>query len=210
MDAVTAAVTSYVATRWYRAPELLTGGLEYGYAVDLWAAGCIMGELIDQQPLFPGDSDIDQLYRIQLVLGPITGEQLRALSASPRYAHVKFPPLPPPEGLRNRYAGRFDRVALDFLQRLLTMEPQGRMTAAEALDHPYLRHFERSAPYRLIEPPLAASRSPYCGNFVRQQKQALPKAVYRRQVQKALQLEAVVEGHEVALPQRAKAPKTQQ
>ncbi|XP_026191336.1 cyclin-dependent kinase-like 5 [Cyclospora cayetanensis] len=146
MDAVTAVLTSYVATRWYRAPELLTGGLEYGAPVDLWAAGCIMGELIDQQPLFPGDSDIDQLYKIQLVLGPITEEQARALSVSPRYSHIKFPPLPPPEGLRNRYAGRFDRVALDFLQRLLTLEPQGRMTAAEALEHPYIRHLEHAAP----------------------------------------------------------------
>ncbi|KAL8424292.1 hypothetical protein Efla_002910 [Eimeria flavescens] len=210
MDAVTAAVTSYVATRWYRAPELLTGGLEYGSAVDLWAAGCIMGELIDQQPLFPGDNDIDQLYRIQLVLGPITDQQLRALSASPRYAHVKFPPLPPPEGLRNRYAGRFDRVALDFLQRLLTMEPQIRMTAAEALEHPYLRHFEQPAPNRLIEPPLAASRSPYCGNFVRQQKLAAPKAVRRRQVKTPLQLDVVVEGREVSVLQRLKGRKGQQ
>ncbi|KAL8432759.1 hypothetical protein ACSSS7_004383 [Eimeria intestinalis] len=209
MDAVTAAVTSYVATRWYRAPELLTGGLdrcesllplvcesltvqpEGEQLLDKDATiRCIMGELIDQQPLFPGDSDIDQLYRIQLVLGPITGEQLRALSASPRW---------------QRLAGS---VTSGF--RLLTMEPQGRMTAAEALEHPYLRHFEQSAPHRLIEPPLATSRSPYCGNFVRQQKQALPKAVHRRQVAKALQLEAVVEGHEVALPQRAKALKTQQ
>ncbi|KAL8445894.1 hypothetical protein Emag_004973 [Eimeria magna] len=222
MDAVTAAVTSYVATRWYRAPELLTGGLEYGSAVDLWAAGCIMGELIDQQPLFPGDSDIDQLYRIQLVLGPITDEQLRALSASPRWQRLALTlangliPFEPIKAngttLQQRLIpySRFDRVALDFLQRLLTMEPQGRMTAAEALNHPYLRHFEQCAPHRLIQPPPAASRSPYFGNFVRQQKQALPKAVHRRQVAKAVQLEAVVEGHEVALPQRPKAFKTHQ
>lgn len=52
-----------------------------------------------------------------------------------------------------RYAGRFDRVALDFMQRLLTMEPRGRMTAAEALEHPYLRHFEQSAPVRIMGKP---------------------------------------------------------
>ena len=55
--------------RWYRAPELLLGSSHYGKEVDMWAVGCIMGELIDGQPLFPGDSDIDQLYVIQKLLG---------------------------------------------------------------------------------------------------------------------------------------------
>ena len=54
-------LTDYVATRWYRAPELLLGIGNYGKPVDIWAIGCIMGELIDAQPLFPGESDIDQL-----------------------------------------------------------------------------------------------------------------------------------------------------
>lgn len=68
-------LTDYVATRWYRAPELLLGDTGYGKSVDLWAIGCIMGELIDGQPLFPGESEIDQLYVIQKVLGPLTQEQ---------------------------------------------------------------------------------------------------------------------------------------
>jgi len=50
----------------YRAPELLLGSTEYGPSVDLWAIGCIMGELSDGQPLFPGESEIDQLYIIQV------------------------------------------------------------------------------------------------------------------------------------------------
>jgi len=65
-----------VATRWYRAPELLVGDVEYGKAVDIWAAGnlqvilgCIFAELLTGQPLFPGDTDIDQLYRIMKSLG---------------------------------------------------------------------------------------------------------------------------------------------
>lgn len=55
--------------RWYRSPELLLSSSKYGKEVDLWAVGCIMGELVDGQPLFPGDSDIDQLYVIQKLLG---------------------------------------------------------------------------------------------------------------------------------------------
>jgi cyclin-dependent kinase-like len=61
--------TEYVATRWYRAPELLVGDREYGKAVDIWAIGCIFSELLTSQPLFPGDTDIDQLYRIMKCLG---------------------------------------------------------------------------------------------------------------------------------------------
>jgi cyclin-dependent kinase-like len=63
-------LTDYVATRWYRSPELLLGCADYGKPVDIWAIGCIMGELIDGQPLFPGESEIDQLfvYLIALIL----------------------------------------------------------------------------------------------------------------------------------------------
>jgi len=65
-------MTDYVATRWYRSPELLLSDTDYGKPVDIWAIGCIMGELTDGQPLFPGDNEIDQLYLIQKVMGPLT------------------------------------------------------------------------------------------------------------------------------------------
>ena len=65
-------MTDYVATRWYRSPELVLGD-RYSKEVDLWAIGCIMGELTDGEPLFPSESDIDQLYCIQKVKGPLTG-----------------------------------------------------------------------------------------------------------------------------------------
>jgi cyclin-dependent kinase-like len=61
--------TDYVATRWYRAPELLVGDSRYGHAVDTWAAGCLFAEMLSGEPLFPGDSDLDQLFRITRTLG---------------------------------------------------------------------------------------------------------------------------------------------
>ena len=64
-------MTDYVATRWYRSPELLLGD-RYFKEVDLWAIGCIMGELTDGEPLFPGESEIDQLYVIQKIMGALT------------------------------------------------------------------------------------------------------------------------------------------
>lgn len=63
--------TDYVATRWYRAPELLVGDSRYGKGIDIWAVGCLYAEMMTGDPIFPGDSDIDQLYRITKVLGKI-------------------------------------------------------------------------------------------------------------------------------------------
>lgn len=63
------AYTDYVATRWYRAPELLVGDTQYGSSIDVWAIGCVFAELLTGQPLWPGKSDVDQLYLIIRTLG---------------------------------------------------------------------------------------------------------------------------------------------
>lgn len=63
-------ITDYVATRWYRSPELLLSDPNYGKTADMWAIACILGELIDGQPIFPGDDEVEQLFLIQRLLGP--------------------------------------------------------------------------------------------------------------------------------------------
>eukprot|EP00891_Asterochloris_glomerata_P000787 jgi/Astpho2/787/Aster-00643 len=121
------------ACRWYRAPELLLGSSHYGKEVDMWAVGCIMGELIDGQPLFPGDSDIDQLYVIQKLLGkalvgcfdlmwllcwpagPLTQEQHDLFMRSPRFAGLKFPDMSHPETMERKYARKLSPDALSFM-----------------------------------------------------------------------------------------------
>uniref|UniRef100_A0A0A9YCV2 cyclin-dependent kinase n=1 Tax=Lygus hesperus TaxID=30085 RepID=A0A0A9YCV2_LYGHE len=72
--------TDYVATRWYRAPELLVGDSQYGRAVDIWALGTLVIEMLTAEPMFAGDSDIDQLHKITKLLGPMTDKQLHCLS----------------------------------------------------------------------------------------------------------------------------------
>lgn len=84
--------TSQVATRWYRAPELLYGARDYDCGVDLWAVGCILGELLCMAPLFQGESDIDQLYRVLLVLGSPTEASWPAMARLPDYGKVRFAP----------------------------------------------------------------------------------------------------------------------
>jgi len=139
-----AALTDYVATRWYRAPELLLAWEQngqayaaYGQAVDMWAIGCIMGELIDGQPLFPGESEIDQLYLIQRVLGPLTSEQMELFLRNPRFLGLKFPDMNKPETLEKRYLGKVTKKMIQFMKGLTKMEPSERFTAAECLQNPY-------------------------------------------------------------------------
>ena len=130
-------LTDYVATRWYRAPELLLGLGNYGKAVDIWAIGCIMGELIDAQPLFPGESDIDQLFVIRKVLGPLTEHQREMFLHNPRFLGMKLPEIGRPETLQRRYHGKITKSQLSLMKSLLEMDERQRFTIDSAYESPY-------------------------------------------------------------------------
>jgi serine/threonine protein kinase len=137
-------MTDYVATRWYRAPELLVGR-SYSTPIDLWAIGCIMGELIDGQPLFPGESEIDQLYCIQKVMGPLIPEHKEAFLKNPHFLGLRFPEIAKFETLEKRYMGKIGKTGLNFMKSLLSMNPDDRPTAAQALSHPYFDTFREES-----------------------------------------------------------------
>jgi|JI6StandDraft_1071083.scaffolds.fasta_scaffold09328_3 cyclin-dependent kinase-like len=84
-------MTDYVATRWYRSPELLLSRDDYDKSVDIWAAGCIFAEMIDSEPLFPGESEVDQLYLMQRCLGPLSPDHQEFFLKHPRFVGIKFP-----------------------------------------------------------------------------------------------------------------------
>ncbi|XP_072170858.1 uncharacterized protein [Diadema setosum] len=126
--------TDYVATRWYRSPELLLG-CAYGKAVDVWAIGCILGELSDGNAVFPGESEIDQLFMIQKVLGPLPHYQMAVFDSSPRFSGLKFPSISVLEPLEKKYAGIINGVMLDFLSHTLRLDPAERFTIDQCLDH---------------------------------------------------------------------------
>ncbi|KAJ3598788.1 hypothetical protein NHX12_032752 [Muraenolepis orangiensis] len=109
--------TEYVATRWYRSPELLLGA-PYGKAVDMWSVGCILGELSDGQPLFPGESEIDQLYTIQKVLGPLPPEHMKLFYSNPHFHGLRFPAVNHPQTLERRYLGLISGALLDLMKSL--------------------------------------------------------------------------------------------
>eukprot|EP00899_Mesostigma_viride_P015768 jgi/Mesvir1/24192/Mv10907-RA.1 len=131
-------MTDYVATRWYRAPELLLGSTEYGKEVDQWAIGCIMGELTDGQPMFPGESDVDQLFIIQRALGALTRDQHEMFLRNPRFRGLKFPDMVARnESLDQRYGSKLTKPALSFMKELLQLDPAARLTGLQCLQHPY-------------------------------------------------------------------------
>jgi len=127
--------TNQVVTRWYRAPELLFGATQYGIGVDMWSVGCIFAELMLRQPYFPGDSDIDQLSKIYSALGTPTEEEWPGMAYLPAY--VEFNPQPRPP-MRKTFTAASDE-ALDLLHRFLLFDPCQRISAADALNHPYFK-----------------------------------------------------------------------
>eukprot|EP00762_Andalucia_godoyi_P008503 ANDGO_05755.mRNA.1 Cell division control protein 2 homolog 3 len=159
--------TEYVATRWYRSPELLLGSTNYGKEVDVWAIGCIMGELLDGQAMFPGESDIDQLYVIQRVLGPLTSEQMELFYRNPRFIGYKFPDMSKPETIEKKYFGKLTKKALHFIKGLLKKDPAERLSAGQCLEHPYFeglkeeweKRFKRPTPTPSLSTPTPAGHS---------------------------------------------------
>ncbi|NXK49496.1 CDKL5 protein, partial [Chauna torquata] len=151
--------TEYVATRWYRSPELLLGA-PYGKAVDMWSVGCILGELSDGQPLFPGESEIDQLFTIQKVLGPLPAEQMKLFYSNPRFHGLRFPAVNHPQSLERRYLGILSGVLLDLMKNLLKLDPADRYLTEQCLNHPSFQT------QRLLDrcgssPSRSAKRKPY-------------------------------------------------
>lgn len=130
--------TDYVATRWYRSPELLLGA-PYGKAVDVWSIGCILGELSDGQPLFPGESEIDQLFTIQKMIGRLPADQLNLFYSNPRFSGLRFPDVSRPQTLEKRYQGALSAILIDFMKKCLMLDPHERQHIDECLEHPAFR-----------------------------------------------------------------------
>ena len=131
-------LTDYVATRWYRAPELLISQGEYNTEVDYWAIGCIMGELADGNPLFPGENEIDQIHCIQKVLGNLTDEQVDKFYSNPIFQGKNLLNITKPETLERKYLGKMNKQAINFMKGLLEIDPKKRLNGTTVFKHPYL------------------------------------------------------------------------
>ncbi|KAJ0093783.1 hypothetical protein Patl1_27019 [Pistacia atlantica] len=137
--------TSSVVTLWYRAPEILLGSRHYSTPVDVWSVGCIFAEMVNQRPLFPGDSEIDELFKIFRVLGTPNEDIWPGVTSLPDFKSA-FPKWPP------KVMGKFllswiwqgvvpnlGPAGVDLLSKMLCMDPSRRITARSALEHEYFK-----------------------------------------------------------------------
>eukprot|EP00906_Rhabdomonas_costata_P027366 RCo038875 len=130
-------LTDYVVTRWYRPPELLLMAVDYGPAIDIWSTGCIFAELINRKPLFPGRDYINQLNLITDALGVPSEEDMTMIKSEEAVRYLKSMSRKKPVPFKDLFPN-CSKLALDFLEKMLVFNPAKRITAAEALCHPYL------------------------------------------------------------------------
>jgi mitogen-activated protein kinase 15 len=145
-------MTEYVATRWYRAPEIVLGSSQYSKAVDMWSVGCILGELIIGKSIFPGKSTVNQIELIIDLLGKpkqedldqiggaIDSSTINSMSGKQKYTFSTFFKGASPE-------------AISFLKKCLEFNPNKRMSVEEALKHPFVAQFrDPEREYRATAP----------------------------------------------------------
>ncbi|XP_061463291.1 mitogen-activated protein kinase 15 isoform X2 [Rhineura floridana] len=134
-------LTEYVATRWYRAPEILLSSHSYTKGVDMWSVGCILGEMLLGKPLFPGTSTVNQLEQILRVIPAPSLEDLAAFHSDYRASIINRMSCQPQVTFEDLLPTSTPPQALDLLKQLLVFNPEKRLTAEEALEHPYVRRF---------------------------------------------------------------------
>lgn len=130
--------TDYVSTRWYRAPEVLLRSTNYSSPIDVWAVGCIMAELYTKRPLFPGNSEIDQIYKVCSVLGTPSNSDWAQGHHLAQQMSFKFPAFASTH-LTQVLGSRVGARAISLLYSTLSWNPAWRSSAQESLKHSYFR-----------------------------------------------------------------------
>ncbi|KAM0791562.1 hypothetical protein ACM66B_006009 [Microbotryomycetes sp. NB124-2] len=130
-------MTEYVATRWYRAPEIMLSFANYTTAIDVWSIGCVLAELLGGRPMFKGTNYIDQLNIVLHFLGTPSDATLRRVGSPRAQDYIRS--LPYKTGVPfQQVFPKANPVALDMLSKLLAFDPAERISCEQALEHPYL------------------------------------------------------------------------
>ncbi|KAJ4456159.1 putative Glycogen synthase kinase-3 beta [Paratrimastix pyriformis] len=131
---------AYICSRYYRAPELVFGTTVYDCSIDVWSLGCVLAEMLLGQPLFPGETGIDQLVEIIKVIGSPTQVELKAMNQN--YMDFKFP-IVKPHPWTKVFRQHTDRQAVDLVSKFLVYSPHQRLPAAQALLHPFFNELRQ-------------------------------------------------------------------
>lgn len=137
-------MTEYVATRWYRAPEIMLTFKEYTKAIDVWSVGCILAEMLSSKPLFPGKDYHHQLTLILEVLGTPTMEDYYGIKSRRARDYIRQLPFTKKIHFQTIFP-KTSELAVDMLEGLLAFSPARRMTVENALKHPYLEDYHDPA-----------------------------------------------------------------
>ena len=130
-----ASMSHQVMTRWYRAPELLFASRHYTTSVDVWAVAVVIAELLRLNPLFPGQNDIDQIFRVFQVMGTPTVETWPGVEELPDFSKIIFPPMSPMN--LSTLMPHVHNEDVEFLQQILVMNPTNRLSALDATELEY-------------------------------------------------------------------------
>jgi len=149
-------LTDYVATRWYRAPEILLGSSWYTKGVDMWSIGCMIGELLGGQPMFPGESTMNQLERILEVTGKPTKQDIKSIKSKHTATMLDSLNIKQSKTLQTMYPNA-PADAIDLMSKLLVFNPEKRLTAEETLKHPFLAQFHDPENETVMSTPIKIS-----------------------------------------------------
>jgi len=137
------ALTEYVATRWYRAPEILLASPRYTKGVDMWSIGCILGELLLGKPLFPGSSTLNQIEKIMSVIPRPSRADIDSIHSEYGHSILERASSRSRKSLRDLIPNA-PEDAIDLLEKLLVFNPEKRLSALECLSHPYIAKFKKN------------------------------------------------------------------
>ncbi|CAD5219974.1 unnamed protein product [Bursaphelenchus okinawaensis] len=137
------AYTHEIVTLWYRSPEVLLGSPRYSTGVDIWSVGCIFAEMVRRRVLFPGDSEIDQLFRIFKTLGTPNEENWPDVRSLPEYKPY-FPSWNENVLSTRLGEGIIDDVGLELLLKMFEYDPMNRISTRDILNHPYFDDLDAS------------------------------------------------------------------
>ena len=134
-------LTHEILTLWYRAPEILLGQKEYSTPVDMWSVGLIFYEMAHRKPLFAGDSEIDQIFKIFQMYGTPNEKTWPGITKLPEFK-LSFPQFKP-KGL-NSCNCNIDHIGMDLLGKMIQLDPCRRISAKQALNHPFFDDLDKN------------------------------------------------------------------